>query len=799
MSINRINNNIASQAINNLNNLIAPQIQQNLERLSSGLRINRAGDDAAGLSIANRLQSQLRGLNEAFDAAQSGINLINTGDQAIGTVEERLQRIRELTVQAGNTGIFDRDAIQAIQSEINQNIDEINRIANTTQFGSNVLFDGSFAPQAGVVRGTPDFGVSIDQSNLSTESNFLSIEQTQAGSTEIVAGDDPGQPQVLNSGISNQQDVAVTTGTLFNSTGGVAAANGDALTDLTFNGVTLQNGGTIAFQGVLADGVTEFNGSIQISALTDLAGGGGASTSLTDAIQTTIDAVEQEQGVNTVGGTSAAETNVSFNAATGRIEFSNGAEEGTSAFTLNFTVVDAGGDLQNTSGITRQSEISGVATGAQTGNSVTSFTGSTLDTGTFDIEISDVVQAQQRIFETTSGFEQGAGGALTATDSLIGSVFNGATLAQGDTIDIQGTNADGTTFTSQITVSNVNAGAGDGAASTFQDLIDELNVRDRTLAAGGSGNQSGFEDATAAISSDGRIRLTDDLAGESQSSFTLTVNDQSAGGGTFSTIVDGGQLVQEGLNESATVRLNGGEGQRVNAGETTTIRNSSGDSSEEITFTLGTNLTEGTDSIRNIEDEFVGQLNNGTSVTFGAGDQNVRFSSGTNPGESLIVDFDNFIDVPGTGAANQRTVLISATSNQVNFQIGANANQQVAVGFGDLRAQSLGLGNGASVADIDVTEEGGVDQALQILDTASEQLGSLRSELGAVSNRLSSTTESLAVTAENVLAAQSRIEDTDFAREATQTAINELLLRSNLAVQAQTNNLQSILFTDLLR
>lgn len=787
MGISRINNNLNAQSIRILNNLIGPQLQQNIERLASGLRINRAGDDAAGLSIFNRIQSQLRGLNEAFDAAQTGVNLINTGDQALGSITDRLQRIRELTVQAGNTGVYDRQAVQAIQSEINQNIDEISRIANTTQFGANRLFSGDFAATAGIRPGTPDRGVNVDNANLTTRENFFTITQVQEGSARIVGGDPVGDPQIVNAGIRNAQDIAVSQGAFFNSTGGTDAVAGDALTDLTFNGVALQSGGTLSFEGVLADGTTRFSGSIQIDPGSDL-------NDLANAMQSSISAAEQGAGVNTPGGA----TNVAFNEQTGRMEFRNAAQQGVSGFDIDFTVRNAGGALQNRSGATRDATL-----GGQIGNAVDAFTGSTFATGDLRLEVSDVVAAQQRAVETQGAFQRADGGALGAVDSLIGAVFNGATLAQGDTINLRGVNVDGSTFNSTFTISTVTAGAGDGAATTFQDLIDEMNLRDRSFAAGGVGRQSGFETATAGIGADGRIRVVDDMAGESRTSFTLTVNDNSAGGGTFGTIVDDARLVREGQAESATMRINDGPAQRVTAGQTVTLRgtptDSSGLSAPEITFRVGDNLSVGADTIRNTQALFSGTLNSGPEVRFSAGEQDVQFVSGLSPGETLTLDFDARIDVPGIGSQGAGTVIISAVGRQANFQLGANPEQQLGVSFGNMRADMLGLGQGRSVSDINVMREGGVGEALRIIDAALSQVDATRSEMGAVSNRLESTASSLAITAENLLASSSRIADADFAREATNLTRNQLLLRANIAIQSQANNLQNILFTNLLR
>ncbi|NFD29462.1 flagellin [Clostridium botulinum] len=113
-----------------------------MEKLSSGLRINRAGDDAAGLSISEKMRAQIRGLDQASRNAQDGISLIQTAEGALNETHSILQRMRELSVQAANdTNVtVDRAAIQA---ELTSLTSEIDRIASTTQFNEKKLLDGS--------------------------------------------------------------------------------------------------------------------------------------------------------------------------------------------------------------------------------------------------------------------------------------------------------------------------------------------------------------------------------------------------------------------------------------------------------------------------------------------------------------------------------------------------------------------------------------------------------------------------------------------------------------------------------
>ena len=142
MSLLRIYQNpVAINANRNLK-VTGMAISRSLERLSSGLRINRAADDAAGLAISEKLRAQIRGLTRASANALDGISLIQTAEGALNEVHTILQRMRELAVQAAN-GIYTGSDRQAIQLEVSQLTDEINRIAKTTEFNTKTLLDGT--------------------------------------------------------------------------------------------------------------------------------------------------------------------------------------------------------------------------------------------------------------------------------------------------------------------------------------------------------------------------------------------------------------------------------------------------------------------------------------------------------------------------------------------------------------------------------------------------------------------------------------------------------------------------------
>ncbi|WP_305784883.1 flagellin [Symbioplanes lichenis] len=140
----RINQNIAAQnAYRNLS-VTDNQMSKSLEKLSSGFRINRAADDAAGLSISEGLRSQVGGLKQAVRNAQDGISVAQTAEGALNETTSILQRMRDLSVQAANGGSNDAEAKAAAQKEFGQLNEELDRISNTTSFGKSKLLDGSF-------------------------------------------------------------------------------------------------------------------------------------------------------------------------------------------------------------------------------------------------------------------------------------------------------------------------------------------------------------------------------------------------------------------------------------------------------------------------------------------------------------------------------------------------------------------------------------------------------------------------------------------------------------------------------
>jgi flagellin len=167
----RINNNIAAQnAYRNLS-VTDSQMSKSLEKLSSGYRINRAADDAAGLSISEGLRSQIGGLKVAVRNAQDGISVVQTAEGALTETHSILQRMRDLSVQASSTGSQDTDARTAAQTEFAQLNLELDRISTTTAFGGQKLLSTTTAYQGTFQVGAN--GSSADQIAVNLSSSAL--------------------------------------------------------------------------------------------------------------------------------------------------------------------------------------------------------------------------------------------------------------------------------------------------------------------------------------------------------------------------------------------------------------------------------------------------------------------------------------------------------------------------------------------------------------------------------------------------------------------------------------------------
>ncbi|WP_017436393.1 flagellin N-terminal helical domain-containing protein [Saccharococcus caldoxylosilyticus] len=291
----RINHNIA--ALNTYRQLAVANnaASKSMEKLSSGLRINRAGDDAAGLAISEKMRGQIRGLEMASKNAQDGISLIQTAEGALNETEAILQRMRELAVQASNDTNTDADRNE-IQKEIEQLKDEINRISETTEFNTKKLLNGSVGNTANVttdnhVLGSVqvvDSGLKADTYTLTTAAPATVGMDIKTNTTGLSAADfDLNNDanidglklgdytlEIKSTGVANTFDITLknSDGVVVGTANGWVAGSGNAtitgaLPDGTATKLTLIDPGV----GVVSEGTMTFNLNATYAAAGDFA------------------------------------------------------------------------------------------------------------------------------------------------------------------------------------------------------------------------------------------------------------------------------------------------------------------------------------------------------------------------------------------------------------------------------------------------------------------------------------------------------------------------------------------------
>nr|WP_320026577.1 flagellin [uncultured Acetobacterium sp.] len=241
----RINHNIA--ALNTYNKLASNQATtaKSLEKLSSGLKINRAGDDAAGLAISEKMRGQIRGLDQASANSSDGISLIKTAEGALNETHSILQRMRELAVQSANDTNTDGDRAE-IQKEVNQLNDEIDRISETTQFNTKNLLDGSMGAGVGTAVANVNSNTAVGSGTAAAD--LLTAITDKAGNNlGIQVGD------VIS--ISWVKDGATVTGSVTVSGASSMASIDAAITDgaAAYSGVNgvKYTAGTTGFAGAI--------------------------------------------------------------------------------------------------------------------------------------------------------------------------------------------------------------------------------------------------------------------------------------------------------------------------------------------------------------------------------------------------------------------------------------------------------------------------------------------------------------------------------------------------------------------
>ncbi|MBF6028730.1 flagellin [Pseudomonas sp. P115] len=328
-----VNTNITSLGVQKNLNKASDALSQSMNRLSSGLKINSAKDDAAGMQIANRLNNQVKGLNVAIANANNGVSIAQTAEGAMQESTNTLQRLRELALQAANGDKSDADRV-SLQQEFTAKVGELNRIASTTTFGGRNLLDGSFnnvAFQIGAnANETISFGMT-DISSTALKGNYAEAAVNGAAMTGLAA---TATGSVIG-------DKATVTG----SAAATALAAGDAIT-INGTSITLASGVVAAGAAAGTAAVAAINAQTATTGVTaSTTAGGIVSLSSSSAITIGATPTTGPTALGMTAGTTAAATPTTLGGA-GSVSVNGN----TVAWAANATIASVVTNLQTAAG-----------------------------------------------------------------------------------------------------------------------------------------------------------------------------------------------------------------------------------------------------------------------------------------------------------------------------------------------------------------------------------------------------------------------------------------------------------------
>jgi len=592
-----INTNIAS--LNAQRNLSKSQDQLgvSLQRLSSGLRINSAKDDAAGLAISNRFTTQIRGLDQAARNANDGISLAQTAEGALSETTNALQRIRELAIQSANSTNSAADRA-ALQSEVNQLVSEIDRVANTTTFNGLKLLDGSFTGQS--------FHVGADANQT--------IGVNVAGSTSTSLGVNKFTTNNSQLGISN----ATSDGGGPRFTTNNLTATGATTAAATFTGQTIAVTNTVtgAASNVVLDGTET---TAQVASDLTAASVAGVSPILSATAQnneTTMDlsAVANVEDGDTVSFTLGAA------GATDAISFVRDASTFTSLADQVSDVINtttSAGNIGGADGAFTTTAASGV---------VTLTAGTTGDISLQNFDVADVMSTNNAV--TVNGFtnmdvDHSATLTFAATTGYeVGDVFtldiNGTTVTT--TALVGGDIADTTALAARFAADINGSALGAGSATSALGVVTLVGT---SAGLGDSSTTAGITVANFAATTDTGVSAGDiTVATGAANSVTAGTAGAFTVGGSDSAVISGNNVITmdiafNGTTNSESISLTGVQ---------TTGANIAQEFRNDLSLTGVTVSGTGADVILTPD---VGGAAGGGTVVFSAGNENAGAGDAT--------------------------------------------------------------------------------------------------------------------------------------------------------------------------
>jgi len=719
---------------------VEKKMQASMERLSTGLRINSAKDDAAGLAISTRMTSQIRGYAAAIRNSNDGISMVQTAEGALGQVTDMLQRMRELAVQSSNGSNSSTDRI-SIQLEVAQLKAEIQNVAVNTNHNNIKLLDGS------------------------------------AGKVKIQTGVDSGQNMAMNFGSVQTKDIGLGHRASLSSVGGAVVAGGanDAMSDgdLTFNGVVV--GATLSTD----DKLSYTNGTIftntsaiaKAAAINRVSAQSGVSatvgqTNVYGGAQTA--ATPGDDGLIMINGVTTAAFYLSGNTEIDRTTVAkaiNDISAQTGVVAINNHDDKQGLSLIATDGrniVLDLATPAGTATNANMGLAadgtyVGSYEVTTLDGR--DMTIGSTV-AQSQSGEKTSGlsfgtFQPGRAQVVSiARASSVVSVVGGGTdnvagILNGNTMTINGVMvptsilSDDTASAESDATNRLGSSKADSAiaiAAAINKVTDKTGVTAKASANVLRG--IAFDNTTTATAAPDQMILngvTIDLgaavagtAGPSRDSIVSMINQYSGQTGVIASAFGEAMQLEAADGRNISISVTGGD--------------------------AGTSMTAAAAAVG------LAGVKMGDAADTGTSDVTYYSSVSLQSDKEFTIDSGNEGDV--------------VNLNRLGFRQGT---------YG-------GTDNGLKIAELDLSTISGATNAIDAIDSAIETLSSYQARAGAYQNRLEAVVSNLTESNQNMSASRSRILDTDYATETTSLARSQIISQAATAMLAQANqSAQSVL------
>ena len=781
----RIQHNIMAMNAYRNYNTNTSALSKNLEKLSSGYKINRAGDDAAGLAISEKMRAQITGLNAAQKNVKDGVSLVKTAEGAMQEIQDMLNRMDYLATQSAN-GTYDNDTDRAnLQKEVEQLKTEINRIADSANFNGIKLLNGSLDANA--------TGVGATQASEGTVTTLVTSTKGAALGTNTVEHQDGTQAA------KTKFSVALHEVKFANNAGeGITISLGGAANTITIKGGADGAAGTEMDAKAIVDYLTqhsnetdtdklEFGGNISAGAAAgkividnetfSISAGADGTSLVFEQDSVTAKHIDGDMDVTVSGGEKAAvkagwKTGVYTAGKTGATTGTDGDDDTISDSTAKITLTIDGTDVDfDAANIDSKSTIDqmvtalGGAAGTVDGNAKVATDYLTVkknDDGSISFEVKD-------------GLKKADGTDLTVTVKAF--TFTAGTATAG----ADGNMGDQTAAPVMTDGAKVNAAAGENPVSGDYNM--KTTVTTKGQDAGASRIASGVVTLAAKDFADGTIikignkeyTVTTDKANRSNA------NPEGTGDYIYVGDLDLTADLQKAIDR-LTVKAESNEVWTVGQGATTGT----------VTFVEKVNDQGKSYTEQNTVD---GKLTDGKfdltkeaviKETFGIVTGKTTADAGK-AGSSLVLQIGDTSD-----AFNQMKVNIgSMKTTEMGLDFTMTTKDGVTVyNKGTQGPDAIAAGTKKSeqtIAEIDISTRDGASEAINTIKNAINYVSGVRGDLGALQNRLEHTGNNLSVMAENIQDAESTIRDTDIAEEMMSYTKNNILVQSAQAMLAQAN------------